>query len=70
MTYPNYNATAGNTTAEDMTKARSARNLEGNITGTATTTAPSAGGAGALPATPAGYLTVLVNGVARQIAYY
>lgn len=70
MTYPNYNATAGNSTAEDMTKERTARNLEGNITGTATTTAPSAGGAAALPATPAGYVMVNVNGVSRQIPYY
>jgi hypothetical protein len=32
--------------------------------------APRAGAADALPATPAGYLTVYVNGAARQIAYY
>ncbi len=35
-----------------------------------TTTAPAAGGAGALPATPAGYATVTVGGTARKIAYY
>ncbi len=35
-----------------------------------TTTAPSAGGAGALPATPAGYATVTIGGTARKIAYY
>jgi hypothetical protein len=35
-----------------------------------TTSAPAAGGAGALPATPAGYMTITVNGVARQIPYY
>jgi hypothetical protein len=35
-----------------------------------TTTAPAAGGAGALPATPTGYVTVLVNGVNRKVAYY
>lgn len=35
-----------------------------------TTTAPAAGGAGALPATPAGYMTVFINGTARKIAYY
>lgn len=35
-----------------------------------TTTAPSAGGAGALPATPTGYATVYIGGVARKIAYY
>lgn len=35
-----------------------------------TTSAPSAGGAGALPATPAGYVTLLINGVSRKVAYY
>ncbi len=35
-----------------------------------TTTAPSAGTAGALPATPAGYLTVYIDGVERKLAYY
>lgn len=34
------------------------------------TSSPSAGGAGALPATPAGYLTININGVNRQIPYY
>ena len=34
------------------------------------TTAPAAGGAGALPATPAGYVTVSINGTNRQIPYY
>lgn len=38
--------------------------------GVAGTVAPSAGGAGALPATPLGYLTVNVNGSSRKIAYY
>jgi hypothetical protein len=37
---------------------------------TTTVTAPAAGGAGALPATPAGYVTILVNGVPRKVAYY
>jgi hypothetical protein len=37
---------------------------------TTTTTAPAAGGAGALPATPAGYVTIIVAGVARKVAYY
>lgn len=35
-----------------------------------TATAPTAGGAGALPATPAGYMTVTVGGTARKVAYY
>lgn len=34
------------------------------------TTSPAAGGAGALPATPAGYVTVPINGTSRQIPYY
>lgn len=32
--------------------------------------APGAGGAGALPATPAGYVTININGTARQLPYY
>lgn len=42
----------------------------GAIAGASTTTAPGAGGAGALPATPKGYLSVFVNGAAQQIPYY
>jgi hypothetical protein len=34
------------------------------------TTAPVAGAGAALPATPAGYVTVYINGVAQRIAYY
>jgi hypothetical protein len=34
------------------------------------TTAPAAGAAAALPATPAGYMTVFINGIARQLPYY
>ena len=34
------------------------------------TVAPAAGGAGALPATPAGYLTITIGVTARQIPYY
>lgn len=37
---------------------------------TTATTAPSAGGAGALPATPAGYVTVNINGTDRKLPYY
>lgn len=40
------------------------------ITPATTTSAPSAGGAGALPATPLGYLTINVNGTDRKVAYY
>lgn len=35
-----------------------------------TTTAPSAGGAGALPATPTEYVTVVINGNTRKFAVY
>lgn len=35
-----------------------------------TTSAPSAGGAGALPATPAGYMTININGADRKVPYY
>jgi hypothetical protein len=41
-----------------------------SLTATSTTTAPAAGGAGALPATPLGYYSVTINGTARQVAYY
>lgn len=41
-----------------------------SMVGTTGTSAPSAGGAIALPLTPSGYLSMYVNGVARQIAYY
>jgi hypothetical protein len=37
---------------------------------TVTSTAPVAGGAGALPATPAGYMAVTIAGVARRIPFY
>lgn len=35
-----------------------------------TTTAPGAGAGGALPATPAGYLTTTINGAPHKIPYY
>jgi hypothetical protein len=35
-----------------------------------TTTAPTAGAAGALPATPTGYATIRIGGTDRKIAYY
>lgn len=35
-----------------------------------TTTSPAAGGAGALPATPDGYMAISVNGVDRRTPYY
>lgn len=37
---------------------------------TTSTSSPPAGGAGALPATPKGYITVVINGSPQQIAYY
>ena len=40
------------------------------LVGASTTTAPGSGAAGGLPAAPAGYLTVTINGTARQIPYY
>lgn len=35
-----------------------------------TTASPSAGAAGALPATPSGYATISINGTAHKIPYY
>lgn len=62
-------ATGGTSTNGKGTLQFSAANID--LQGlTTTTTAPSAGGAGALPATPAGYITILVDGVARQLPYY
>jgi hypothetical protein len=40
------------------------------FSGKTTTTAPAAGGAGALPATPKGYVTVSIGGTNRQVPYY
>ena len=38
--------------------------------GATTTTAPGAGGAGVLPATPKGYAPVMINGALQKIPYY
>jgi len=40
------------------------------VNATTTTTAPAAGGGGALPATPTGYLSIKVDGTARQVPFY
>lgn len=42
----------------------------GVATGKTQTTAPAAGGAAGLPATPAGYAQITVNGTPRLIPYY
>lgn len=41
-----------------------------NLTGTTQTTVGAAGGASALPATPTGYIPVLIGGVEYVIPYY
>lgn len=41
-----------------------------SIGGPTTTSAPGAGGAGALPATPAGYAVAMIDGVKRLVAFY
>lgn len=42
-----------------------------NLSGASTSTiSPAAGGAGALPATPVGYVQIAVGGTARRIPYY
>lgn len=41
-----------------------------DLEGQATTTSASAGGASALPATPTGYLNIVLNGGVRKIPYY
>lgn len=40
------------------------------LNGRTVTTAPAAGSGAALPATPAGYLTLSINGKAQQLPYY
>jgi DNA-binding CsgD family transcriptional regulator len=40
------------------------------LTGASQTAAPAAGGGSALPATPAGYVTVRINGTDRKLPYY
>jgi hypothetical protein len=40
------------------------------VVASTSTTAPGAGGAGALPATPKGYAAVTINGASQQIPYY
>lgn len=41
-----------------------------DISGPTTATSPAAGGAGALPATPAGYAIAMIDGVKRLVAFY
>lgn len=41
-----------------------------DLTGTSQTTVGAAGGASALPATPTGYIPILIGGVAYVIPYY
>jgi hypothetical protein len=40
------------------------------LAGAFATAAPAAGAGAALPATPAGYVTLMINGVARKVAVY
>lgn len=56
------------TALQDTTKV--AAQAATPIAGATQTTAPAAGGAAALPATPTGYVTVQINGVSRKIPYY
>lgn len=62
------NVLIGTTTDDGVNKLQVNGSIAMNPT--ITTTAPSAGGAGALPATPTGYATMYIGGVARKIAYY
>lgn len=58
------------TTAQHFGNRSTVASANFELSGASTTTAPGAGGAGALPATPLGYLTMQVNGTNRQIPYY
>jgi hypothetical protein len=57
------------TVAGDGAGLRLGRILDLRTQGTQTT-APSGGGAGALPANPAGYMVIGINGTTRRIPYY
>jgi hypothetical protein len=66
------------TQAETVRDAAAALNTNGNhagpavewLTGEFGTSVGAAGGASALPATPTGYLSILVNGAVKKIPYY
>lgn len=68
------NYLAGHTLLGSSTDDGSGNALQVNtgisIAPATTTTAPSSGGAGALPATPTGYFTINIGGTARKVAYY
>lgn len=54
----------------DLTLFRAAVGVLGIGSAQVSTTAPAAGGAGALPSRPMGYITVNINGTNRKIPYY
>lgn len=56
--------------AGDLTLAGAVTTLRIGTGNATTATAPSAGAGGALPATPAGYVTISIGGTSRQVAYY
>lgn len=60
----------GNVSGGSVSTAGTLSGADLSIAPATSTTAPAAGGAGALPATPAGYATVTINGTARKIPYY
>lgn len=63
--------TAGDTVLAEISNNQALFNAYLRLTNQQVTTiAPSAGAAGALPATPSGYMTVKINGVDRLIPYY
>ncbi len=69
MTVPDADFTAvGAATSQTLTNKTLATPLLSSMT--TTTSAPVAGGGSALPATPAGYVAISINGSIRQIAYY
>lgn len=44
--------------------------LTKQLTSTTSTTIGAAGGAAALPATPVGYLTIIINNTSYKVPYY
>jgi hypothetical protein len=74
LTVQAQNATGTTSTGADLElKTGTGTSNNGNLRITnvpTTTSAPSAGAGGALPATPAGYVSVTINGTVRKLPYY
>ena len=72
LTIQAQNSTVGTTVGGSLVLAAGTGTTNGHIdlVNVATTATPPAAGGAALPATALGFVTIYINGVARQIAYY